>query len=87
MAVDLGDLLLDGQARAVEVDVFPPQADRLAAAHPGEEDQVVEVGQPVIGDVTKEGLALLHRPRLGSLRVLRCELDVLGRAVGDEAGA
>ena len=50
--MDFRDLLYDGQALTVEVDVFPTQADRLTAAHPGEEDQVVQVDQPVVGDVS-----------------------------------
>jgi len=41
---------------------FPAKADRLTAAHSGEEDQVVQVDQPVVGDVTKDGLTLRHRP-------------------------
>ena len=69
----------------VEVDVLPAQADGLASAHAGGQHQVVEVREPVVGDVLQELLALLRSPRLGFLGVLWCELDVLGRVVQDQA--
>ena len=84
--VDLGDLLHHKQGLAIKVDVFPAQAYCLAAAHPGDQEQVVEFYEPVVGVrcVPQEDLALLGGPRLGSLGVLRRQLNVVRRAVRDE---
>jgi hypothetical protein len=45
---------------------------------------VVEVGEPVVGDVVQELLTLLRAPRLGLLGVLGRQLDVLGGVVRDQ---
>jgi len=84
-SADFGDLLHDKQALPFEIDILPAQADGFAAAHAGDEHQLIEVGEAVVGDMLQEGVTLLRRPGPGPLGVLRCELDVLRRAVGKQA--
>jgi hypothetical protein len=73
---NLGDLLNDEQALTVEIDVLPPEPDDLAPPQAGGHQQAVQSGQPILPSRAQEDVALFRHRRLGSLGILRSELDV-----------
>lgn len=85
-ATNIRQLLHHEERFPLEVDVLPPKADGFASTQSGDKHQLVEHGKAVFGDVLEEARTFLGATRLRALRVLRCELDVLGRVVGDESG-
>ena len=83
-ATNLGDLPYHEQTLTIEVDVLPAQPDRLTATGPGDQQQVVQVREPVVSNALEERPALCSGPGFGSFGVLRRQLDVIGRNVRDE---
>jgi hypothetical protein len=80
----LGDLLYHEQTLTIEVDVLPAQPDSLTATHPGDQEQVVQVREPVVSNALEERPALGSGPGLGSFGILWRQLDVISRVVRDE---